>query len=232
MPLDLDIFGEGIYTPRQAARLLHGTSQEVLRWTRGSGPSLPLWENHYHEIEDSVEISFADLVELRVVKAFRSAGIPLQAIRYAISIAQSKFNIQHPLSSLNFKTDGTEILMDAVEQDGEYVSLSKKRPGQKVFATIVNQSISELEYDGNSVARWRPGKTKNIILDPSRSFGEPLLDESGISTHTLYKEFKISKSAKYLSNLYEIELRHVKQAIKFESALDLTENGSNGKSSI
>jgi len=47
VPLDDSIFGEGIYTPREAARLVGGTPQEVLRWTRGSGTSEPLWNAYY-----------------------------------------------------------------------------------------------------------------------------------------------------------------------------------------
>ena len=115
MALDGSIFGQGIYKPREAARLIGATSQDVIRWTRGSGPNEPIWTAHYQFIEDSSEISFLDLVELRVVRALRSNGISLQAIRYAIGYAKQKFSIERPLSALIFKTDGPEILVDALE---------------------------------------------------------------------------------------------------------------------
>lgn len=119
---DAAIIGAGIYTPRQAARLLHATPQEVLRWTRGSGATAALWDAHYQFLDDTTEISFTDLVELRVVKAFRRAGISLQAIRFAIDLAIDRFGVRHPLSTLDFKTDGTEILIAALEQDGNLES--------------------------------------------------------------------------------------------------------------
>ncbi|MHA6265331.1 hypothetical protein ACXYMP_00495 [Aliiroseovarius sp. CAU 1755] len=220
MPLDLQVLGHGVYTPKEAARLIGARAQDVLRWTRGSGPNTPLWHAYYHDLDDSTELSFADLVEVRVVRAFRRAGVSLQAIRYAIIFAQKEFDIARPLSSLGFQTDGKEILMEALEQDGEYVSLSKTKAGQKVFAEIVKQSLVDLEYDGNRPVRWRPRQTKGILLDPTRQFGAPILDEFGISSALLKSEFDQFGNAKYLSKIYEIPLSLVREAISFEVGLD------------
>jgi uncharacterized protein (DUF433 family) len=220
MPLDGAILGEGIYSPRQAARLLGSSPQDVLRWTRGSGPQEPLWKAHYQFLDDTSEISFVDLIELRVVRALRAAGVTLQAIRYAIQLAQNRFDIERPLSTIKFKTDGTEILMDAVEHDGELVSLSKKRPGQKVFARLVAQSVRGLEFEGGRVTRWRPEQAKYVVIDPHRSFGEPILDDYGVSTRTLFQDFERFRDHKYLSKLYEIDIAQVKDAVGFEDGLN------------
>lgn len=220
MPLDFDIFGEGIYTPRDAARLLGVSRQDVLRWTRGSGTSDPLWHAHYQFIDDTTEISFIDLVEIRAVRALRRAGISLQAIRFAIKCAQEKYSIQRPLSSLQFRTDGTEILMEAVEQDGEYVSLAAKRPGQKVFAKLISQSVKDLEYEGGQAARWRPEKSPAVIIDPRRSFGTPILDDYGVSTDTIYKDYQSGLMPAYLAKVYELPKKLVSEAVGFEQALD------------
>lgn len=232
MPLDGAILGEGIYTPREAARLLHGTHQEVLRWTRGSGPNEPLWNNHYRFLSDTTEISFLDLVELRVVRLLRAQKISLQAIRFAIRIASEKFNIDRPLSSVRFKTDGTEVLMDAVEKDGEFVSLSKRSPGQKVFAKIVEQSVVDLDYEGGQVVRWWPTNGKNIVIDPKRSFGAPIVNEYGISTSVLSDEYDRCKDFKYLSRLFEIGVPLVREAVSFEKSLNVSTDGKVGQSTF
>ncbi len=220
MPLDRTILGEGIYSPRQAARLLGSSPQDVLRWTRGSGPHEPLWKAHYQFLDDTTEISFIDLIELRVVRALRCAGISLQAVRYAIEFAKNRFGIERPLSTIQFKTDGTEVLMNAVEHDGELVSLSKKRPGQKVFARLVAQSVKGLEFEGGRVSRWRPEQAKHVVIDPERSFGEPILDDYGVSTGTLFRDFERFHDHKYLSKLYEIDISQVKDAVRFEDGLN------------
>ncbi|WP_227271141.1 helix-turn-helix domain-containing protein [Roseobacter weihaiensis] len=220
MPLDNEIIGFGVYTPREAARLIGSTPQRVLRWTRGSGPSSPLWTARYQFVEDSTEISFVDLVELRVVEALKAVGIPIQAIRFAISVAQQKYGIERPLSSQGFKTDGGEILMEAVEGDGDFVSLSRKRPGQKVFRDIVFQSLKDLEYEGDFVARWRPHLHSKVVIDPARAFGDPLLDKYGISTSILFNEYKSFNDIEYLSKIYEIPKKEITAAIRFENALE------------
>lgn len=219
MPLDGSIIGEGIYTPREAARLIGATPQDVLRWTRGSGATDPIWKAHYQFLDDTTEVSFLDLIELRVVRQLRSLGASLQAVRYAISVAQDKFGIDRPLSAIEFQIDGPELLMDAIERDGELVSLSKKRPGQKVFKKIVAQSVSGLEFDGPQAARWRPVVAKHVVIDPKRSFGDPIIDEIGVSTSVFYKEWMVRPSIKYIASIYEVKEVLVRDAIHYEEGL-------------
>ncbi len=232
MPLDVDVFGQGIYSPRQAARLIGGTPQEVLRWTRGSGSASPLWNAHYQEIDDTTELNFSDLVELRVVKAFRRANISLQAIRFAISYARNTYAAEHPLSSLRFKIDGKEILMEAIEHDNSLVSLSKKRPGQRVFKEIVNQSLHDLEYEHGQAVRWRPASAKSVIIDPKRSFGTPILRDYGISTSIIAEEFKIFGDARYLGKIYDVPLRLINEVIRYEAELDNGTTRTDGQSTV
>ncbi len=229
MPLDHDILGHGVYTPREAARLIGETPQHVFRWTRGSGPTEPLWQAHYQFVEDSTEISFLDLIEVRVVAAMRRQGISLQSIRYAIDFAQNALGVERPLSSRDFKTDGSEILMDAIEDDGEFVSLSKKAPGQKVFKRIIEQSLNDLEYEDDLVARWRPKGFEKVIIDPARSFGDPLVDEFGVSTGMIYREYQEFNDAKYLSKIYEIPVQVIRVAIRYEENLDKKSKSTDGK---
>lgn len=232
MPLDGAIIGEGIYTPREAARLIGGTPQQVLRWTRGSGASDPIWKAHYQFLDDTTEVSFIDLIELRVVRGLLKLGASLQAIRYAIGVAKNKFGIDRPLSSVAFQIDGREILMDAIERDGELVSLSRQRPGQKVFRDIVAQSVSGLEYDGSQVARWRPIIAKHVVIDPKRSFGDPIVDEIGVSTSTLYKEWMSRPNFRKIAAQYEVKELLVRDAVKFEKALTLMVSEKRGQGLI
>jgi uncharacterized protein (DUF433 family) len=217
--LDEAIFGLGIYSPREAARLIGGNAQEILRWTRGSGPTEPLWNAHYQFLDDTSELSFLDLIEVRVVKAFRKAGVSLQAIRFAIDLASQKFGLNRPLSTRSFKLLGGEITMTAIEDADHLVSLSRKNPGQGIFAEIVKQSLNDLEYEDEYVVRWRPSIAQHVVIDPKRQFGAPILDEIGVSTATIFREYNENNDAKYLSRIYEVPLRYINDAIKFEQHL-------------
>lgn len=221
MPLDESILGQGVYTPKEAARLVGTTSQQVLRWTRGSGPNEPLWNAHYQFLdEDVTEISFLDLVEVRVVTALRRADISLQSIRFAIDFAKEKYGLARPLASQSFKTDGTEILMEAIEDEGDLVSLSKMRPGQKVFKDIIFQSLNDLEYEDETAARWRPRGYSAVVIDPDRHFGDPIVDAFGLSTGMIYREFQQFEDFRYLSKIYEIPQNILKICVQFEDNLD------------
>ena len=232
MPLDSQILGHGVYTPREVARLIGESAQQILRWTRGSGPTEPLWQGYYQFLDDSTELSFLDLVELRVVSSMRRAGVSLQSIRYAIHLAQEKFDITRPLSSRHFKTDGKELLMDAIENDGNLVSLSKRRPGQKVFSEIVRTSLSDVEYESNIAARWRPSGHRSIVIDPRRRFGEPILDMYGISTSTIFAEFAELKDINYLSSIYEIPPNTIGDCISYEGQLNRLLEAKDGQGPV
>ena len=104
-------------------------------------------------------------------------------------------------------------------RDGELVSLSNKRPGQKVFKKIVAQSVSGLEYDGPQAARWRPVAAKYVVIDPKRSFGAPIVDEVGVSTSILYKEWMVRSNVKHIAAIYEVKEVLVRDAIQYEESL-------------
>lgn len=220
MSRNIQIFDKGVYSPRQAARLIGARTQDVLRWTRGSGPTAPIWNAYFQGIDDATDLSFLDLIEVRVVRALRLAGASLQSIRYAMDLAEREYGISRPLASQRFAVSGSEILMDAVEGDGNLVSLSPKRPTQKVFKQIVEQSLRDVEYEDEVAARWRPDWVDGIVLDPKRQFGSPILDEFGVSTETIANEYSNGLSANEISVLYELPIRLVRSAKKFEHRLE------------
>lgn len=226
MPLDQVIFGEGVYTPKEAARLIGGSPLDIIRWTRGTANIAPVWHARYSEFEDSTAISFLDLVETRVVRAFRRSGVSLQAVRAAISIAQERYGIERPLSSLEFKTDGKEIVFCALENDGNSESLSRKNPGQKLFGSIVDLSLKDLDYENGRAVRWRPTADEEVVLDPKRSFGAPILEKFGISTSVLADESRNGLRPAQIARLYEIPPKLVNAALRYEASLDKNDPGT------
>jgi len=122
--------------------------------------------------------------------------------------------------------------MDAVENDGNLVSLSKKRPGQKVFAEIIKSSLSDIEYENDTAARWRPDGFKDIIIDPKRSFGEPITDIFGISTLTIASEYSEFQDAQYLSKIYEVPVGLIRQCINYEAQLDALSERKSAQGSL
>ena len=67
------------------------------------------------------------------------------------------------------------------------------------------------------MGRWWPyGQEYLVVLDPARSFGQPILAKEGIPTAILASAYKTEKSIKTIALWYEIEEKAVKNALEFE----------------
>jgi hypothetical protein len=105
------VLGVGIYSRAEAARLLKVTQPRLRRWVLGYTywlhlgereslrKKLPVVSIDLPVIDDAVALSFVELMELRVVKAFIDNGIPLQRIRIAAELAMQHFDTKHPFAS-------------------------------------------------------------------------------------------------------------------------------------
>jgi uncharacterized protein (DUF433 family) len=58
-----------------------------------------------------------------------------------------------------------------------------------------------------------------VIVHPHFSFGRPILKRSHIPTETLARAAKAEKSAKVVSELFEVSEAEVREAVKFQSHL-------------
>jgi uncharacterized protein (DUF433 family) len=81
-----------------------------------------------------------------------------------------------------------------------------------------------IEYSGNLAKKWFPqGIGAAVVLDPSRRFGSPILDKTGMSTDILYASYlaegKTPQAIKTTALVYDTPLKLVESAIKFEQGL-------------
>ncbi len=223
------LIGVGLYSVPEAARLSHVSSQRIRRWVRGykraSSPSSlqypSVWRPDLPYIEGIVALSFRDLMEVRFVNAFRVHGVSWKIIRLAAQKAMEFLETDHPFSSRTFRTDGKRIFADIIEASGHRKLLDLVRD-QFAFPKIVEPSLYEgLEFSGsNDVARWWPmGPNKRIILDPERSFGKPIDNESGVQAQILADAYKAEHSIERVAFLFDVDESAVNDAIKFEEEL-------------
>src|SRR3954463_14576027 len=142
------IFGRGVYDATEAVRLLNfkrdvtslGRSvsrNTISRWLTGydymvqgeKRHSEPLWQSDYVNDNQTLEISFRDLIELRFVKAFRDAGLGLPTIRECFLRAVEEVKDERPFSTSKFRTDGKTIFLDITHdvREGELIDLRRKQ---------------------------------------------------------------------------------------------------------
>jgi uncharacterized protein (DUF433 family) len=231
--------GRGVYGAAEALRLINfrrqfDTSsrtisrQTITRWLRGydyvrkgeKHHSPPLWKPDYVNEDDTIELSFRDLIELRFVKAFRDIGLSLPTIRECFERAVEAVHDQRPFSTQKFRTDGKTIFLEITDNvnEGELLDLKKR---QGVFHRIVAPSLHDLEFDAETVVRWFPlGKAhRSIVVDPARSFGRPIVMPAGVPTEVLREAVEVEGSEEKVAKLYEVPVAAVRDAVVFQQRL-------------
>ena len=237
-PVD-DVLGRGVYGAADALRLINFrrryeastrsiSRQTVTRWLRGYNYSHggevrhsgPLWRPDYANNDDTIELSFRDLIELRFVKAFRDVGLSLPTIRQCFMRAVDAVKDQRPFSTQRFRTDGKTIFLEITHdvREGELLDLKRR---QGAFHRMVAPSLHDLEFDADIVARWFPlgMSRKTIVVDPTRAFGRPIVVQGGVPAEILSEAVEIEGSPERVAKLYEVPLPAVRDAVVFQQRL-------------
>ncbi|CAH0496698.1 DUF433 domain-containing protein [Novosphingobium sp. CECT 9465] len=214
-------FGVGIYTVGEAARMIDMPARNLRRWLSGydhdGKHEAPLWHPQYDiEDDESLIIGFRDLVEARIVNSLRGLRIGLPTIRRCIARARDLIGDDRPFSTRQFKTDGKSLFLEIWRDVGE-PELIDLRSLQGVFSRIVAPSLTGLEFDDEAARRWwlLDGK-RTIVADPERSFGQPIVAESGIPTERLAQAVRAEGSVEAVAKLFELRPKLIRDALEYE----------------
>ena len=218
----------GIYTVTEASRLAKVSSRRIRRWLQGyefkvkhgRHRSPPVWNSQLKPIDNAMALGFLDLLEIRCVDAFISAGVSWKTLRQVYDQACELVGHSHPFCTNRFATDGHTIFMELQERNDE-VTLWDMRDVQRVFDRIIRPFLKNIEFDSGRVPlRWWPcGKNHQVVLDPRRSFGQPIIFRDGIPTQVLARSVRANDSLEEVARWFEIKSASVREAVEFEQAL-------------
>jgi uncharacterized protein (DUF433 family) len=167
-------------------------------------------------------LSFADILEIRFLDAFLQAGVSIHAVRKATIHARDFLGRQYPFSTRLFKTDGRTILAQVVRGASDRILLDVVRNQyefERIVSPMLYQGIDFNQLDEPS--RWWPvGKTRRVVLDPTRAFGAPILADSGVPTKVLSDAVKANEnSVEFVAACFEVSNKAVRDAVYFEKRL-------------
>jgi uncharacterized protein (DUF433 family) len=218
-----DLIGIGLYTPSEAERLTGIPAAKLVRWLRGhtvgDNPYERLWPPQIELQDNRTYLGFRDLMEARVAAGFIDAGLSPQKVRRAIEIARDIVKDDRPLSTARLRTDGMTVFLQRVDEssDESLIDLFRK---QYAFKRIVEPSLRNLDFEGGVPARWWPAsKSASIVVDPRRSFGQPIDDATGIPTRVLSDAAISEGSVEAAATVWRVPIASVKRAINFEQEL-------------
>lgn len=234
MVTESTIIGKGIYGPRQVAKLVNlklGTdfnARHFRRWARG----YPSGVKQYDPVitpdpaGDWDRLTFAEFIELLFVAFFREHGISPQVIRVAAREGARLFDTNHPFAVTQFRTDGRSIFAELQRTGAASLGLSEERlmedlpKAQMVFPDLVEPYFKDIDWgDLEAEAYWPCGHDSRIVLDPSRSFGQPIDHATGVPTEALYSLVQAGDDPSMIADWYEVPVAAVEAAVRFERLL-------------
>jgi uncharacterized protein (DUF433 family) len=221
-----NLVSTGIYTIPEAAFLVEAPQRVVRTWVEGrSGKTVqaPLIENQLGRIGRTVAISFTNLMELRFVATFARAGVRLNEIRAIMDEVRESIDHPHPFATkILFRTDGRRIFAEIARRNNVEVIYDLRQKQYELHVVVLKSLKEDVVWDpaGDAVA-WYPRRSiaPDVIIHPSHSFGRPVLRRSLIPTETIAQAVKAEGSAQAVSGFYDVPIKQVYEAVRFEKHL-------------
>jgi len=210
--------GTGFYTIPDIARILRLPYHKVNLWVKKywDGELGSEFKSKYSwSIENSKAVSFHTLIEFYVLILLAEAGVKTRQVLNAHKELARHFNTMFPFARKsileNIRTDGNKIYFNLNES---ILSLDGTKQFNLDFIKIF---FKNLDFDEDLLATkfWPLGKEKNIIIDPKRQFGHPVIGSTNIYPETIYNLYKSGESVEFIAFTYEIGKKEVRDAIDF-----------------
>ncbi len=208
-----------LYTVRQAAHLLGLPIATTAEWV---APKAQLLVRQ----PESTALSFLNLVELHVLAAIRRYHrVPLGKVRHAVQYVRQSFGTDHPLAEQQFETDGVDLFIRELD-----TVINASRQGQVAIRELVAAYLRRIERDAAGFPlRLFPvyradvetaAEVRNapdlIAVDPTISFGRPILASSGVPVDIVVSRYRAGDSIRDLIADYSLSVEAVEEALRYE----------------
>jgi hypothetical protein len=165
-------------------------------------------------------------MEARVAAAFIQAGFSAIKVRGAIELARDIIGRDHPLSTNQFRTDGREIFLQLAQREGaddheqqRLLNLFRRQYEFKGFLDPILKTV-DFGHDGSPLVWWPAGRRLNVVIDPSRSFGQPIDSVSNVPTAILAAAAKMLGDVRSAARDYDVSETSVRHALEFETLME------------
>jgi uncharacterized protein (DUF433 family) len=172
-------------------------------------------------------LSFINLVEAHVLAAIRRRhGVKLPKVRTALDYIKRHCHIDRPLVDQTFQTDGLDLF---VERYGDLINVS--REGQQAMKEIISVYLKRIERDAKGLPIKLYPFTRDtesdaapkydprvVVMNPSISFGRPVIAGTGIPVSSIYERYKAGDSVAALAQDFRLDTSAIEEAIRCEAA--------------
>jgi uncharacterized protein (DUF433 family) len=206
--------GEGIYFPIDVALILKLDYHKV-RYLMNT-----FWKEYTFGEKRNKAINFFSLIEFYTYYHLRENGFTSRHIKDFHQRLAKALQIQYPFASIKVldrkseKTSKSKIWFD---YKGEL--MRDDRAIQPTIATFIKPFLKQVVFDQNEMAhQFFPfTHTENIIVDPRRQFGQPVINGTNIQTKTIYRLSESGETKANICKMYDINEKQVTDAIRLHS---------------
>ncbi len=210
--------GNGIYTVQEIAKIFRLPYQKVhlcinKYWDGELGKAYE--QNYSWQIENTKAVGFHTLVEFYVMLQLAEAGVKTRQVLNAHKELAKSFRTNFPFAKRevleNISTDGKKIYL---KLNGDTITLDGSKQLNLDFIKVF---FKKLDFDNEMLASrfWPLGKDVNIVCDPHRKFGQPIINGTNIQAEAIYRMFLANEPIDFIASLYETSKKNVIDAIAF-----------------
>ena len=237
----LPAFGLGLYPLAEAARLAQIDTRTARRWSEGydflyqgrKRHSPGVMELKLQASGDHPDLTFQEMLTLRLVRGFRGVGLSLRTIKKVAQVAAADLQTLTPLVTRRFRTDGRKVLMEVAE-----MAPANDEPGlpprerklidvltrQQEFADVVEPSLfRNVDWHDDLAVRWWPlGTDRAVVVDPTVLFGAPRIAETRVPSSAIMASVRAEgggePAIRAVAHWYGISSGQVLDAVEFETS--------------
>jgi uncharacterized protein (DUF433 family) len=214
----------GLYTVPMAARLVAAHQSKVRSWIEGysSSEADPIIHRELPKVGGRTVLGFLDLIETAFIRHFRMLGYSPQTIRKVAVKLRERHDIDHPFAmGKRFRADGKSIFEEAVDDEGERRLLNVMTDNFMMVDVVEQSLFDQILYVDDLARLWKPiPRFSEIVIDPRRAFGKPIVASKGVPTELIYHDYDLAGDEVEVAEEYGLSLEETQQAIGFEQELN------------
>lgn len=214
--------GRGVYTFREAARLIKLRPGRVREWFVGRPSEArckAIFRSDYAALNGEHAISFLDLIDVFVAGQLRNHGVPLQTVRHVHDRLKTDLGTPHPFCHEELLSDGKQVFLRGLDARGQEQFL-EVLTRQKVFPQVLLPFLQSIDYGRVSMLAERWHISEDVVIDPGICFGAPVVQAAGIPTAILAAAYQANgKDAERVADWYAVDAANVLAAVRFERSM-------------